>query len=164
MTSQWSLEPCWNPPAPPKPQDKAACSRCNRVPGHVLTSSGFVALPGILYYQYLESSNSSEPVTLWIQVKAVLISFLVHFVWHELLSFPEVGTDVRQISIGKLSFILSPLFFTVLGLTAGNTSTPGLVCAAQNLASNPVCLLESCNQYSLGDRPKSGPTQTNLTN
>lgn len=129
-----------------------------------MTSTGYVGLLGILGYQYLESSNFSEPVILPTHLRHVLISFLSHFVGtHELLTFPEIGTDIKQIVQYRIIVIhsLSTFFsvhISVPGLTPENTSTLSLTWAAQNLASDPACLLESYNLHSLGNRPKSGPT------
>ena len=90
---------------------------------------GFIGLLGIFQCQYLESSNSSEPVILLTHVR-VIFFWATWFALMSSLIFQKLGlTSSPLCRMRKSSFILSPLSFTVcipvLGITTGNTSTLG---------------------------------------
>lgn len=71
---------------------------------------GFVGLLRIVWYQYLENGNSSEPDILLTHVRAVLISFLGYFSCpSNFLSLSQVGTDIRQIGQYKKIIFLHSL-------------------------------------------------------
>ena len=99
-----------------------------------------------------------------------VISFLGHLVYtHECFNLLEGGTDIRPfVQYRKINFPSLCTLFLCLYPCSGDHDKkdqyPGLVWAVQNLASDPACPLEPYNQYSPGDRSKSGHTQTNLAN